>query len=209
MKTGALSKLSLAMIMGGLLVTGCSTTTQPSDDELLSMKAESGEQNVMAGRPAYVTEPVEAESDDSSAQQANNTGNTNTVTAVEMEPVLAVHEETVHFAFDSAELTQEAATKLIEIAKTAQAVAMDKTEIFIGGHTDAIGSDEYNRQLARERAKAVEDFLRIHMNSEEWEIKSYGESQPIATNDTADGREKNRRAVIQYTAAEDSVALNQ
>lgn len=71
----------------------------------------------------------------------------------------------------------------------------------IGGHTDAIGSDAYNEQLSQDRANAVRDYLLSKDISEERIVaKGYGESLPVATNDTDEGRQQNRRVEFKILA---------
>ncbi|MBK1440374.1 PD40 domain-containing protein [Parapedobacter sp. ISTM3] len=69
-----------------------------------------------------------------------------------------------------------------------------EVRIEIGGHTDDTGSDAYNRTLSENRAKAVHDYL-IHAGIAVGRLhyKGYGPSQPIAGNDTEEGRQLNRR----------------
>lgn len=115
-----------------------------------------------------------------------------------------VEQETVidakHFDFDKAILKGDL-TKLREIA---DAMLRDSTiEARIVGHTDSIGSAKYNKTLGLKRANAVKRWLvkqsidqnRIHTTSK-------GESEPIASNKTAKGRAKNRRAVITINISE-------
>lgn len=64
----------------------------------------------------------------------------------------------------------------------------------IGGHTDNVGSDESNQVLSENRAKSVVDYLVSKgIPSTQITAKGYGETQPVATNDTPEGRAKNRR----------------
>jgi OOP family OmpA-OmpF porin len=67
----------------------------------------------------------------------------------------------------------------------------------VAGHTDSTASDDYNQALSQRRAKVVFDYLVDHgvaANRMTW--KGYGESSPIATNDTEDGKAKNRRTEL-------------
>lgn len=94
------------------------------------------------------------------------------------------------FATASSTLTATGRRKLEEFFRTAPAYSFS-----IAGHTDSRGSDEYNQALSEARAKAVGDVARsvgAVIDSE----TGYGESQPVASNDTADGMAKNRRVEV-------------
>lgn len=67
----------------------------------------------------------------------------------------------------------------------------------IGGHTDNVGSAESNQILSLNRANAVKNYLQSKgINSKRIETKGYGDTQPIASNNTEEGRQKNRRTVV-------------
>ena len=67
-------------------------------------------------------------------------------------------------------------------------------KVEISGHTDNIGSDEHNQILSEKRAKAVYDFLILNgIDKNRMTYKGYGETKPIDTNDTEEGRANNRR----------------
>jgi len=70
----------------------------------------------------------------------------------------------------------------------------------IEGHTDSVGSDEYNLQLSQKRAQAVRDYL-VQQGIPDGAIASrgLGKSTPVATNDTAEGRQQNRRVELVLT----------
>jgi outer membrane protein OmpA-like peptidoglycan-associated protein len=71
-------------------------------------------------------------------------------------------------------------------------------DVEIDGHTDNVGTTESNLNLSQKRAKAVVDYLvKKGVPKERFVVKSFGESQPIASNDTAEGRSQNRR--IEFT----------
>ncbi len=74
----------------------------------------------------------------------------------------------------------------------------------IEGHTDGTGTAEYNRRLGLERADAVRRYLHEHHQLPLHKINliSYGEENPVAPNDTRDGRAKNRRVVVRVLAGE-------
>ncbi|MFQ5769306.1 MAG: OmpA family protein [bacterium] len=76
--------------------------------------------------------------------------------------------------------------------------------ITIEGHTDAIGDDRFNENLSYERAMAVKQYLLANMGMDESRITAlgYGESKPIASNETSTGRAQNRRIDIVLTFGE-------
>ncbi len=67
----------------------------------------------------------------------------------------------------------------------------------VEGHTDSVGSDEYNQKLSEDRGSAVRDYLTAQgMAANSVTTRGYGKTQPVATNDTADGRQQNRRVEL-------------
>jgi outer membrane protein OmpA-like peptidoglycan-associated protein len=67
----------------------------------------------------------------------------------------------------------------------------------VEGHTDSVGSDEYNQQLSEQRGAAVRDYLMQQgMPLSSVTAKGLGEAQPVASNDTAKGRQENRRVEL-------------
>ena len=71
------------------------------------------------------------------------------------------------------------------------------TAIVVSGHTDSVGSEAYNMKLGQRRADTVKSYLvERGVSSSKITTKSFGESQPVASNSTAEGRAKNRRAEV-------------
>lgn len=73
-----------------------------------------------------------------------------------------------------------------------------ETSVEVAGHTDAVGSAEENRTLSRKRAQAVASYLveKADFNAERVTLKAYGESRPVAGNDSEAGRARNRRVEL-------------
>jgi outer membrane protein OmpA-like peptidoglycan-associated protein len=79
----------------------------------------------------------------------------------------------------------------------------EDTNILLAGHTDSTGSDEYNLELSRRRAQSVANYLATqNVNSARFTTQGYGKSDPIASNDTAEGRSQNRRVEVAIWANE-------
>jgi outer membrane protein OmpA-like peptidoglycan-associated protein len=108
----------------------------------------------------------------------------------------------VLFGFDRSDLTgQQAFTNLNDLTKVLQ--KYPDTNIEIQGHTDNVGTDDYNQNLSERRASTVANYLRSNgINSSRVSIRGYGENAPRYSNDTENGRSQNRRVDFLITANE-------
>lgn len=101
----------------------------------------------------------------------------------------------VKFEFDSDRLTAEAKIILKDVAKVL--LAYPDIDVEVQGHTDWIGSDAYNQGLSERRAISVKKFLSENgVTARRMTPLGFGESRPIETNETAEGRENNRRVEL-------------
>jgi adhesin transport system outer membrane protein len=102
----------------------------------------------------------------------------------------------VLFDFDKSELRPEGVARLDEFVGKLKASPFEL--LIATGHTDAMGTDEYNEALSLRRAGAVRDHLVSRgIDGARVRVVGKGESQPIAENDTPEGRQKNRRVEIE------------
>jgi outer membrane protein OmpA-like peptidoglycan-associated protein len=100
--------------------------------------------------------------------------------------------EGINFESGSAEITEDSHIALMQIVD--QLEAFPKTKFKIVGHTDNRGSKVKNKQLSKERANSVKEFLvEKGISSSRLKTQGMGQGKPIASNKTAAGREKNRR----------------
>jgi outer membrane protein OmpA-like peptidoglycan-associated protein len=103
----------------------------------------------------------------------------------------------VYFEFDKADIKPESYSVLDGAAATIMTVFAGNPDVKIEvqGHTDSKGSDAYNLELSNRRASAVKDYLVINhdLNPNRLMARGYGESKPVASNDSEIGRAKNRR----------------
>nr|WP_086937948.1 OmpA family protein [Thaumasiovibrio occultus] len=111
---------------------------------------------------------------------------------VAVEPITS----NVYFGFDSGKLTQEDVEKLQPIALRLR--EYPQSQLYVIGHTDSKGSAEYNQRLSVDRAASVAEYLEGYFNISESRIfiEGRGEEQPIATNETEEGRARNRRVEV-------------
>lgn len=100
----------------------------------------------------------------------------------------------IYFANDSYEVTPTERAKLKQFVET---LGEKRPSIILHGHTDWNRSDEYNDQLGQHRSEAVLlSLVNIGYPAEKLATASLGESQPIADNHTAQGRQLNRRVTL-------------
>ncbi len=125
--------------------------------------------------------------------------------------------ESVLFDVGSSDIKSEAAPALNQLVRVfAQFLASDDNakyvdSIMISGHTDSTGTAENNRVLSTDRANAVLGYLMEHDNgrldnyAQYFCAAGYGETRPVASNDTAEGRAANRRIEISVILRDDTV----
>ncbi|MCB1522154.1 MAG: OmpA family protein [Hyphomicrobiaceae bacterium] len=105
----------------------------------------------------------------------------------------------IRFRTGSAQIDAASNATLSNLAKVAQGCS--KGRIRVEGHTDSVGRAEFNKRLSESRAKAVADFLvTAGVAKGRVEAVGYGPDNPVASNDTADGRARNRR--IEFTVTD-------
>jgi outer membrane protein OmpA-like peptidoglycan-associated protein len=117
------------------------------------------------------------------------------------EGILVTFDSGLLFKTNSSEL--EAATKsnLTELAGTLN--KYDDTNVLIEGHTDNTGEDPYNQRLSERRAAEVQQYLMSQgVDGSRLTTRGYGESQPVASNDSDGGRASNRRVEVAIYANE-------
>ncbi|QQR72042.1 MAG: OmpA family protein [Holophagales bacterium] len=105
-------------------------------------------------------------------------------------------DDKIRFGFNKTELADAAKVALDELA--AKLKGENKpVYVEIQGHTDSIGSDDYNYKLGESRAEAVRRYLSLKgMPLHRMSVISYGETSPVADNKTREGRDQNRRVVL-------------
>ena len=116
------------------------------------------------------------------------------VPSIEANSLLITLDSGILFDVDKYDVRPEAERALASLTTVLKEADVKAFEI--DGHTDSDASDEYNQALSEKRANAVKDFLASQGLTSEITIIGYGESRPVASNDTPEGKQKNRRVEI-------------
>lgn len=151
----------------------------PGDIFVISMTPPPPPPPVPAPAPAPApAEPVAAESSEAKPDRVDTLG-------------------TAYFEFNSVTIKPDSEKTLRKVAKNLK--RNSKYFIEVDGHTDSKGSEEYNQKLSERRARSVMRFLiRNGVNGQRIRAKGFGELNPLADNETEDGRAMNRRVEIKY-----------
>ena len=197
----------VVVLVAGLALTGCATKKYVNEkvaasDQLTSTKIGEVQSSVEGNQKAIsdlqakdkqLEEQIAklSETAKDALARANEAGKLAEGTFV-AEVILS--DDQVQFGFDKASLSDEGKAALDAFAK--QVIAKNKgVFVEIQGHTDSIGSEEYNLKLGYKRAEAAMQYLaREHaFPLHRMNVISYGEFKPIADNGTREGRAQNRR----------------
>ena len=116
------------------------------------------------------------------------------IPSLEANSLLITLDSGVLFDVDKYDIRPEAQETLNQLAKLLTEAGITAFEI--DGHTDSNADDAYNQTLSENRANAVKEYLKTQGVTAEITTQGYGESRPVATNETAEGRQQNRRVEI-------------
>jgi outer membrane protein OmpA-like peptidoglycan-associated protein len=183
--------------------------------ETLSSTVQENQNRISKNEDATAAARQEAQAAQQAANKAQNTADSATSAAATAqakaeevdkasrklvyEVVLSADE--ANFKFDNTVLPDEAKAKIDDMVKQLQANPQN-VYFEIEGYTDSTGNKLYNEKLGMERAEAVKMYLyeQHHIPLHRMNTLSYGEDNPVAPNDTRDGRAQNRRVVIKVLA---------
>ena len=212
-----LHRTGSAIILGALLATTAACTTDPATGKRHMSKAAIGgiggalggyllgdlvggrndrtEKILGAGIGALAGAGIGTYMDAQERKLREQTAGTGVAVVREGDNLVLRMPSGISFAHDDATLQPQFQPVLNDVASTL--AAYPKTYIDVLGHTDSDGSDAYNQGLSERRARAVGDYLSAHqVKPARIAIRGYGESQPIASNMTEEGKAKNRRVEI-------------
>lgn len=105
--------------------------------------------------------------------------------------------EPIYFDHDKSEIRPEHFEYLNEMARILDGIHDLRVEVI--GHTDAVGTDEYNVGLSKRRAQAIKDYFKSQgIAPDKLEIDFKGERQPVDSNNTSEGKQRNRRVDFRF-----------
>jgi outer membrane protein OmpA-like peptidoglycan-associated protein len=115
------------------------------------------------------------------------------------EGILITFDSGILFDVNSYALKPATRANLQELSQTLN--KYDDTDVLVLGHTDNTGTDEYNETLSEQRARSVKNYLVTQqVGTGRLSTQGYGETDPIATNETESGKQQNRRVEIVIVA---------
>ena len=176
-------------------------TIKPDRKSSLNIEASAGKYEQGISRLGWyiLTASAEGFLNATDSVNVNSEENTPVIKDIYLQPIevgLTVRLKNIYFDFDKTTLKQESFTELNKVVDFLK--QNSKLEIEISGHTDSKGSDDYNLTLSQGRSQSVVDYL-ISQGIVESRLSAhgYGESKPIDSNDTDEGRASNRR--VEFT----------
>lgn len=217
------SKFALIAAVAAMTLTGCVTNPETGNrtvsktaiggvggalggyllGDLLGGRNDRTEKIVGAGIGAIAGAGVGAYMDAQEKKMRERTAGTGVDVVREGDQLLLRMPSGITFATDQAMIQPQFRPTLDQVAQTL--AEYPKTMIDVVGHTDSTGSDAYNQALSERRARSVADYLASHgVASVRVATTGYGKMQPIATNDTVEGRAQNRRVEIKVVPAVES-----
>jgi outer membrane protein OmpA-like peptidoglycan-associated protein len=207
--------LTAVALSGALVATACTTNPETGRREIsrtaigavlgagagylfgdvIGGRSDRTERIIGAGIGAIAGGAVGAYMDRQEAELRRQTAGTGVDVIRQGDELLLRMPAGITFAFDSYAIQPQFQSTLNEVAQTLQ--AYPSTMIDVLGHTDSVGTDAYNQQLSEQRARAVANYLIARgVQPARIATRGYGETMPIATNETEAGRAANRRVEI-------------
>lgn len=206
----AAGPIGLAAVVGGML-GGLTCPEHPAAPVAMATSEYAKPQDATPPAPPPAPEAVEVlDSDgDGVADNADRCPDTARGTNVDRRgcPDILLTLTGLHFTFDSSDI-EPASAGILDDAVTALG-RHEAVDVRIEGHTDSVGTETYNLALSQRRADAVLDYLVRHgVARSRLTTQGKGETQPVAANDTAAGRYRNRRVEFRVVAeGGDSAAM--
>jgi outer membrane protein OmpA-like peptidoglycan-associated protein/opacity protein-like surface antigen len=182
----------LPVAFSGSATGGCGTVTYQWSFGDGSSSAESDPRHTYDAAGSYTATLTATDSDGTTSQKMVSLTVEEEFVPTPEKPVIL---EGVNFELDQAAITEDSKSTLDRVAESL--IDHSDVNVEIGGHCDWTGTDDYNLQLSNARANAVRAYLiGKGVSSAQLTARGYGETQPIADNETKEGRAQNRRVEL-------------
>ena len=203
-------RILVVCVAAAVAASGCATKKYTRDyvageTEVINERIDGVEEQVEQNQTRLATHETRIEQTAGEAREASRTAREALERAQEAGRLaegkflyeVVLTDQDVRFGFDRHELSPEAQAALDRFAESLK-TENKNVYIEIQGHTDATGRDGYNEELGLERAEAVRRYLnRQHgVPLHRMNVISYGESSPVADNQSREGRAQNRRVAL-------------
>lgn len=218
------SKLMLATALSALVATSACTTDPETGERRISKAAIGGiggalggyllgdvvggrrdrtEKILGAGIGGIAGAGIGAYMDEQERQMRARTAGTDVQVTRRGDDLILNIPSGINFAYNSATVEPAFQRTLNQVASVLGEYS--KTYIDVYGHTDSTGSDAYNQNLSERRATSVANYLESHgVQPARIGVRGFGETQPIESNDTEEGRAANRRVEIKVVPIPES-----
>lgn len=171
--------------------------------DIVGGKRDRTEKIVGAGLGAIAGGAIGAYMDKQEAELRRKTAGTGIGVERDGDQITLTAPEAITFDFNSSTLKPQFRASLDNVAATL--AQYDRTFVDVYGHTDSVGSDAYNQALSERRATTVADYLSTKgVTRARVGTRGFGESQPVASNDSESGRAQNRRVEIKLVPVTDA-----
>jgi len=183
---GAATGAAAGAVLGGVIGSAAGSTTKGA---ILGAVLGGAAGAAIGQRMDKQAEELEAELDNATVERVG-------------EGIQVTFDSGILFDFDSDALRPEARANLADLA--ASLGDYEGTRVLVVGHTDDVGSEDYNQELSERRSNAARaHLLMIGVSPERVEAMGLGESEPVSPNDTDMGQQENRRVEVAIFASED------
>jgi len=194
-----INKLALTFIASTVVLAGC-TSTDEKDASLLDTDSKIEQEALMTSglnNNAVSGEQFMTQGLSQSELNANAMNGVSSLGAEFSDPANPLSKQTIYFKHDSSQIQQDF---ISVIAAHAQYLATNPGQrVILEGHTDELGSREYNIALGEQRAKSVFSILRSQgVTGQQVEVVSYGEEKPASEGVGETSWQLNRRVEITY-----------
>lgn len=210
MRSSSISRFVIAALVAGSLTVGCATKTQTGAavgaaggaviGAVTGVGGGTAEGAIIGAAVGGAAGAIIGSIMDKQAKELEQNIEGATVERVG-EGIQVTFESGLLFGFDSDVVLPEARANFAELAKSLE--NYPDTDLLIVGHTDNVGTEEYNLGLSERRAAAAADYLAFRgVSRGRLQPAGRGESEPVASNDTDQGRTQNRRVEVAIFASD-------